>query len=131
MSHLNFPGLQGFGVTTFQSTNAGSFMVVANIKGQLGVALYSGTTGVEVAGMGVSYGAQSYTLINGVTNNLTFMSSNGSSLQLAPNGNGLPIFNGLFEPLSFQTGAPVWLSASANGKTITVAYALSDSQINQ
>jgi hypothetical protein len=129
--HLNFPGMQGMGVTTFQSTNSTSFMYIANVKNQIGMAIFTGTSGIEVAGIGVSYGPQSFTLINGVTQTLTFMNSNGSSLLLAINGAGLPVFNTVLEPTSIFTGAPVWLSSRANGLTITVAYATSDAFGNQ
>src|SRR5271165_2413375 len=129
--HINFPMQQGFGLTTIQSANSGSFMYIANLKNQIGLAIFAGTSGIEIAGMGTSYGPTSITLINGVTTTLTFMNSNGSSLLLAPNGSGLPVFNTTLQPLSFFTGAPLWMSARANGLTITIAYALSDYASNQ
>ena len=129
--HINFPMSQGLGVTTFQTANGTSFTYIANIRNQIGVAIFSGTSGIEIAGIGVSYGPSSITLINGVTTTLTFMNSNGSSLLLAPNGSGLPVFNTILEPLSFFTGAPIWLSQRANSLTVTVAYFTSDAFGNQ
>lgn len=128
--HINFPGMQGIGITTFQTANGTSFTFIANVKNQIGMAIFSGTSGIEIAGMGASYGSTSTTLINGVTTVLQFMNSNGSSLQLAANGNGLPVFNVNLEPLSIFGGAPVWLSSRANSLTVTIAYCTSDAFSN-
>lgn len=110
---------------------APTFTVIAPIKGQVGIALWTGSTGIEIAGAGMSYGAQSFTLINGVTQTLQFMNSNGSSLLLAPNGSGLPIFNTILAPISFAGAPQLWLTAAAVSLAVRVTYFFNDAFQNQ
>ena len=130
----NFPNCQAIGCTSLTVTNAqfaATFIPIVPIKGQIGILLYAGTTGLEVAGAGISYGPQSYTLIGGVTQTLTFMNSNGSSLNLAANGNGMPIFNALFEPLAFAGAPYIWLTAGTTALNCRISYIFNDGFLNQ
>jgi hypothetical protein len=96
------------------------------IKNQIGIMLWSGTTGIEIAGAGVSYGTTSYTLISGVSTNLSFMNANGSSLILATNGNGIPVFNTILEPLVISGAPNLWMSAGTTNLTLRFAYLQND-----
>lgn len=122
----NFGPCYGMMCTLINLSFASTFTIIPAIKNQLGVALWVGTTGVEIAGAGASYGPTSITLINGVTSTLSFMNSNGSSLQLAPNGSGLPIFNTISEPMSFAGAPPLWLTTSTTALSVRVSWFLND-----
>lgn len=108
-----------------------TFTIISPMKGQCGVALWSGSTGLEVAGAGMSYGPTSITVINGVTSTLSFMNSNGSSLLLVANGNGLPIYNTILAPISFAGAPQLWLTAGSTNLSVRVTYFLNDALINQ
>jgi hypothetical protein len=107
-----------------------TFTIIPAIKNQLGIALWTGSTGLEIAGAGASYGPTSITLINGVTSTLSFMNSNGSSLQLAPNGSGLPIFNTIAAPISFAGAPNLWLTSGSTNLSVRVAWFLNDASQN-
>lgn len=129
---LGFPGMQALSVTTIATANSGSWMIIPNIKNQMGLALFCGTSGIEIGAIGVSYqAAGSVTVISGITTTLNFMNANGASLAIAPNGSGVPIYNTYLEPLSFYTGSPVWVTARANSLTLTIAFLGSDGFGNQ
>lgn len=130
----NFPPCYAMGMTSFTvgfTTTGTAYTIVAPVKGQIGVALWSGSTGIEVGGAGISYGPTSITLINGVTTTLTFMNSNGSSLLLVSNGNGLPIYNTVLAPISFAGAPQLWLSAGSTALSCRVTYFFNDAFQNQ
>lgn len=116
-----------FGVTAFGQT----FTIINPIKNQIGLALWTGTTGIEIAGGGISYGPSSITLISGVTTTLTFMNSNGSSLLLVGNGSGLPIWNGMFAPISIAGAPMLWMTAGTTALSMRVTYFFNDGFNNQ
>jgi hypothetical protein len=119
---LNNGNCFAMGVTVL-TVPSGSFVPILPIKNQIGVALWTGSTGIELAGGGASYApsTSSFTLIGGVTYGINFMNSNGSSLQLATNGNGLPIYNTILAPMTIMGGGPFWVSAAVS-TTLRVAY---------
>lgn len=127
----NFGQCYGMACTLINVSFGSTFTIIPPIKGQLGVALWTGSTGLEIAGGGASYGPTSITLINGVTSTLTFMNSNGSSLNLSPNGSGLPIFNTILAPISFAGAPNLWLTSGTTNLSVRVAWLLSDAFINQ
>lgn len=116
---------------TFSPTNyAATFLIVPPVKNQLGIAFWTGVTGIEIAGAGSSYGPTSITLISGVTTTLSFMNSNGSSLQLAPNGSGLPIFNTISAPMTFAGAPNFWMTCSTTNLSMRVSWFLNDAFSN-
>jgi hypothetical protein len=127
----NWGPCYGIQCTLINLTYASTFTIIPPVKNQLGIALWTGTTGIEIAGAGASYGPTSITLINGVTSTLSFMNSNGSSLQLAPNGSGLPIFNTIAEPMTFAGAPNLWLTASTTNLSVRVSWFLNDAFNNQ
>lgn len=131
---INFPGCHGMGMTNITISSAifgTTFVLIPPVKNQVGVALWVGTTGIEIAGAGMSYGPQGFTLIGGVTNTLNFMNANGSSLKLVANGNGLPLFNAMFAPISFAGAPQLWLTAGTTNLTVRVTYLYNDAFSNQ
>lgn len=125
MSVLNFPNAQWIGVTTF---SPGTTFFIAPTKGQIGIHFYSGSTGIEISGAGASYGAAAtaVTLLYGVTTFMTFVNSNGSSLILAANGKGLPVYNTTLDGKTIVGGAPIWGTASGASLLLTVAIFSND-----
>lgn len=129
---MNFPNCQAAGCTTITvATGASNFSVIPALKGQIGVALWVGTTGIELSGAGVSYGpAGGFTVFQGVTTALNFMNSNGSSVMLVGNGFGLPVFNTISEPMAFAGAPQLWLNASAVSLACRITYFFNDSFLN-
>jgi len=130
MSILNFANAYALGVTVVNVPSATTIALTPKL-GQMGWVLWAGTTGIELAGAGQSYApaASSFTLIGGVTYSINFMNSNGSSLQLAANGSGIPIWNGVFEPMSIMGAAPLWITSAAGG-SLRVGYLGNDAFLN-
>lgn len=125
---LNFPNCQAMGMTTMTPTfGASTFNIIASIKNQIGVALWSGSTGIEVAGAGLSFATQAFTLISGVTKTLNFANqTNGSSLLLAGNGSGLPVFNANLLPIAFAGSPQLWISCGTTNLSLRITYFLND-----
>ena len=118
--------------TTLTIGSSVAFTVIPAQKNQCGLALWIGTTGLEVGGAGVSYGpAGGFTLANGVTTALNFMNSNGSSLQLVTNGSGLPIFNTILAPISFAGAPQLWLTTNGTTLQPRITFFLNDPAGNQ
>lgn len=103
-----------------------TFTIITPQKNQCGLALWVGTTGLEISGAGASYGPTSITLINGVTSTLQFMNSNGSSLQLVANGNGMPLYNTILTPTTISGAPYLWLTAGSTNLSVRVTYFFND-----
>jgi len=129
---LNFPNCQSIGVTTFSpAAGASVFNFIKPVPGQIAIGLYSGSTGIEIAGGGASYAGAGYTTIAGVTYAYHPMNSNGSSsLILAANGNGQPIFNTILSPMVISGGVPLWLSAANASLLLTLTFFGNDAYQN-
>lgn len=129
---MNTMPAYGIGCTTVTvGFGTSTFTVVKAITNQIGVALFSGSTGIEIAGAGVSYATQAFTLINSVTTVLTYMNSNGSSLLLVANGKGMAIWNTILHPVSFAGAPQLWLSAGSTNLTCQITYLYNDAFSNQ
>jgi hypothetical protein len=127
MSLLNFPNCRAMGITTFSPvTGASNFTVIPPLKSQVGIFFYSGSTGIEIAGMGTSYAPAGATLVNGVTMTFNNLNSNGSSLQLVANGKGLPIFVTTLDGRAFAGQPTTWISASGASLLLTVGFIYND-----
>lgn len=128
MSLLNFPDVRAMGVTTFSPvTGASNFTVIPPLKSQIGLILYSGSTGIEIAGMGVSYATAGVTtLANGNTLTINNMNSGGSSLQLVTNGKGFPVYVTTLDGRAFAGRPQVWISAASASLLLTAAFVYND-----
>lgn len=123
MSILNFPNAQWIGVTTF---SPGTTFDIAPVKGQIGIHLYSGSTGIEIAGAGQSYATQGFTVVGGVTSTFNYINQTGSSIILAANGKGIPIFNTNLDGKSVAGGIHLWGTASGTSLLLTLAFFSND-----
>ena len=110
---------------------AATFTIITPQPNQCGLALWVGTTGIEISGAGMSYGpAGGLTTVNGVTTALNFLNSNGSSLLLVANGNGMPLFNTILTPMTFMGSPQLWLTAGSTNLSVRVTYFLNDALSN-
>jgi hypothetical protein len=123
MSILNLQPAQFLGVTTF---SPGTTFDIAPVKGQVGWYLYSGSTGVEIAAFGQSYATQGFTVVAGVTTTFTYINSTGSSIMLAPNGKGIPVFNTTLDGKAINGGGHLWGTAASASLLLTVGFFCND-----
>ena len=126
----HFPAF-GMGCTTTTLSFSSTFTIVKPIQNQVGVALWTGSTGIEIAGAGTSYGPTGFTTVGGVTQTFNFMNSNGSSLLLVANGSGLPIFNTILAPISFAGAPQLWLTCGTTNLSVRITYFINDAFNNQ